>query len=112
MPRHMSFAMTIPQFKAQTKDVTRRFGWWFLQPGDIVEGVTKSMGLKKGEKVVSLGLIEIVSCRTEPLQVISPEELIREGFPNTSREDFIKMMVDAYQVSPLKMCNRIEYKYL
>ena len=33
MPRNMSFAMTTKQAKAKTKDVTRRFGWWFLKEG-------------------------------------------------------------------------------
>ena len=70
MPRHMSFSMTTAQFRARTKTVTRRFGWWFLKPGDLVMGVEKSQGLKKGEKVVRLGLIRIVSVRTEPLKVL------------------------------------------
>ena len=31
--------MTTEQFKAKTKTVTRRFGWWFLNIGEIVCGV-------------------------------------------------------------------------
>lgn len=49
--RNISFALTTPQFKSRSKDVTRRIGWWFLKPGDVVMGVEKGMGLKKGEKV-------------------------------------------------------------
>ena len=63
MPRNMSFAMTTDQFRNRTKDVTRRFGWWFLKPGDLVMGVEKAMGLQKGQQIVRLGLIEIVSTR-------------------------------------------------
>ena len=48
MARNMSFALTTEQFKARTKTVTRRFGWWFLKPGDVVRGVEKAMGLKPG----------------------------------------------------------------
>ena len=44
MPRNMSFAMTTQQVKDQTKDVTRRFGWLFLKPGDILQPVEKAMG--------------------------------------------------------------------
>ncbi len=39
----MSSAMTTEQFKAKTKTVTRRLGWWFLEPGDYVMGVVKAM---------------------------------------------------------------------
>jgi len=41
--RNMSFSMTTPQFKTRTKTVTRRLGWWFIQPGDLVYGVEKGM---------------------------------------------------------------------
>lgn len=39
MPRLMSFAKTVPQFRDGTKDVTRRDGWKHLRPGDVVEAV-------------------------------------------------------------------------
>lgn len=50
MPRNMSFALTTQQFKDKAKTVTRPFGWHFLQTGDIICGVEKCMGFKKGEK--------------------------------------------------------------
>ncbi len=49
--RNMSFAMTTEQVRNQTKSVTRRFGWWFLKPGDEVQPVVKGMGLKKGDQI-------------------------------------------------------------
>ena len=49
MPRNMSFALTTKQIEDETKDVTRRNGWWFLKPGDQIWAVEKCMGLKKGE---------------------------------------------------------------
>lgn len=52
--RRMSFSMTTAQMYARNKDVTRRFGWWFLKPGDRVMTVEKAMGLKKGEKPIAL----------------------------------------------------------
>ncbi|HHS84311.1 MAG TPA: ASCH domain-containing protein [Gammaproteobacteria bacterium] len=107
----MSFAMTTDQFKARTKTVTRRFGWWFLKPGDMVCGVEKGMGLKKGEKINRLGVIEIVSIRTEPLNAITQEDVVREGFPDWTPDQFVKMLVDHYRVDPTKSVNRIEYRY-
>ena len=54
--RNMSFAMTTEAVRNQTKTVTRRFGWWFLKPGDMVQPVEKAMGLRKGE-VGYMGLV-------------------------------------------------------
>lgn len=55
--RNMSFMHTKEQFRARTKFVTRRVGWWNLNPLDILQGVEKAQGLKKGEKVKPLVLI-------------------------------------------------------
>lgn len=110
--RNMSFAMTTSQFRARTKDVTRRFGWWHLKPGDQVMGVEKGMGLKPGEKVVRLGAIEIVSTRLEPLSAITQQDVVREGFPDLTPEQFVTMLVRHYRCDPDKIVNRIEYRYL
>lgn len=112
MPRNMSFAMTTGQFRARTKTVTRRFGWWFLKPGDIVCGVEKAMGLKKGEQVRMLGMIRIVSTRPEPLNAITKEDCVKEGFPYHSPEMFVRMLTSHYGCSPDKIVNRIEFEYL
>ena len=110
--RNISFAMTTPQFKARTKTVTRRFGWWFLKPGTRLRGIEKGMGLKAGEKVVHLGLIEVLSARREPLNAITQEDCIREGFPDMRPEEFVAMLVKHYGCPPDTLCNRIEFKYL
>lgn len=112
MPRNMSFAMTTDQFRNRTKDVTRRFGWWFLKPGDEVLGVEKAMGLKKGEKVRPLGMIRIISTRLEPLNAITPDDVVREGFPGWTPEQFVKMLVSHYRVKEDKVINRIEFEYI
>lgn len=112
MPRNMSFAMTTDQFKNRTKDVTRRFGWWFLKPGDEVLGVEKAMGLKKGEKVKPLGMIRIISTRPVPLNAITPDDVVREGFPGWTPEQFVKMLVSHYRVKEDQIINRIEFEYI
>jgi len=111
MPRNMSFALTTEQFKNKTKTVTRRFGWKFLEPGDIVCGVEKAMGLKKGEKINKLGLIEIVSNTEEPLNAITQADVIKEGFPDWTPDQFVDMLVKHYKIQPDKKVNRIEFKY-
>lgn len=59
--RNMSFSLTTPQMRDRTKTLTRRLGWYSLKPGDRVQAVVKGMGLKKGEKVERLCVIEVVS---------------------------------------------------
>ena len=112
MARNMSFAMTTDQIKAQTKTVTRRFGWWFLEPGDEVRGVEKAMGLKRGEKIKPLAMVRIISTRAEPLNAITQADVIKEGFPDWTPEQFVQMLVDHYKVNPTETVNRIEFEYL
>jgi hypothetical protein len=112
MPRNMSFAMTTRQFIDQSKTVTRRFGWGFLKPGDIVCGVKKAMGLKAGESIERLGLIRIISTRWEPLNQITADDVIREGFPDWSPDQFVDMLVRHYKIQPNKPVNRIEFEHL
>lgn len=112
MPRNMSFALTTEQFKARTKTVTRRFGWWFLKPGDVVRGVEKAMGLKPGEKIKPLGMIRIVATRQEPLNAITMDDVTREGFPGWTPEQFVKMLQEHYDCEPDATVNRIQYEYV
>lgn len=113
MPRNMSFAMTTKQVKQQTKDITRRFSWLFLKPGDIVQPVEKSMGIKKGEQIKKIGgPIRIKSVRMEPLNKITQEDVTREGFPGWTPGQFVKMLVDHYHVDPDELINRIEFEYI
>lgn len=85
--RNMSFALTVPQIQAGTKDVTRRLGWEFLKVGELFQPVRKCMGLKPGEKLELLrGPLRVVSLRREPLDMMTTdldyglEEVRREGF--------------------------------
>jgi hypothetical protein len=110
--RNMSFSMTTHQFIAGTKDVTRRFGWWFLKPGDRVRAVEKAMGLKKGEKIKVLGVIEIVSVRAEPLDDMKLDDCRREGFPAWYPAQFIEMICKHYRKKPSDIINRIEFRKL
>jgi hypothetical protein len=102
--------------KSRTKFVTRRDGWWFLNVGDRVQGVEKAMGLKRGEKVVKLDVIEIVSVRREPLLNIQnePNGCGLEGFPewNDDPQQFIDFYCEGTSKDARDDVNRIEFKYL
>ena len=117
--RRMAFSHTAPQVLDRSKTVTRRTGWRYLKPGDLVEAVEKSRGLKKGERARTLGVLKIVSVRVEPLSRLvtdgryAEDELPREGFPCWSRDDFIAMFL---RVNGLKSTavavTRIEFEYV
>lgn len=110
--RNMSFMLTTQQVIDEQKDVTRRLGWWFLYPGDSVCAVEKGMGLKKGEKIVRLKTIIVVQSSPEPLNTITQEEVVREGFPDKSPEWFIDMFCKSHKkCAPETIINRIEFKY-
>jgi hypothetical protein len=113
MPRNMSFMLTTEQIRKQTKTVTRRLGWKFLKPGTILNACEKCMGLKKGEKIKKLGRIRVIDVRTEPLCAITKDEVIKEGFPEMARPDFIMMFVNHYKdLATDAPVTRIEFEYL
>lgn len=116
--RNISFSMTTPQFIDGSKDVTRRFGWEFLQPGDRLMAVEKAMGLKKGEQMKRLGEIEVVSVRREPMSAMlddmtyGMDELRREGFPFGCRSPacFVSGLLQKTKKTPDDMVTRIEFR--
>lgn len=117
MPRNISFALTTDQFKRRTKTVTRRKGWWFLNPGDVLNGCVKCMGLKPGEKIEKLGRIAILDTKPEPLCAMHKEpygsrEAAREGFPEMTGSEFVEMFCGHMRCDEQFVVNRIEYEYL
>ena len=109
----MSFAMTTRQVHDQEKTVTRRFGWWFLKPGDVVQPVEKGMGLKKGEKVEKVGgPIRVLSTRRERLYDMTDADCAREGFPEMTAQEFVDMLCDHYGCCSARVVNRIEFGYV
>ncbi len=118
--RSMSFMLTTQQILNQTKTITRRLGWKSLEVGDWVQAVEKGQGLKKGERMKRLALIEIVSIRKERLAqigypVVYPDpksELAREGFPDMTPDQFIAMFLESMGGEPDQFVRRIEFRYV
>lgn len=113
MPRLMSFALTERQLMSDgddAKDITRRLGWISLKPGDAVGAVRKAMGLKKGEQVVRLCTLRIVSVRREPLDAIDQNDVRREGFPEMTPTEFVAFFCRANKCAPDAVVTRIEFR--
>jgi hypothetical protein len=125
----MSFSITLDAFARGTKDITRRLGWKNLKPGDHLMAVEKAQGLKKGEKVKRIGEIEIISCREEELRCIEYSyhradsdfmfgdgrtdlrtEMSREGFPNQTPAEFVKMFCKFNKCNRKTRVNRIRFR--
>jgi hypothetical protein len=110
--RNMSFALTTPQILAREKTVTRRLGWLNLKRGERVQAVKKCMGLKPGEKLEKLCVIEVVDVRREPLDAITIDEVAREGFPLMSPDWFIEFFCKSHKgCRPTSVVTRIEFDY-
>jgi hypothetical protein len=105
--------LTTEQVKNRTKTVTRRLGWWFLKPGDILNACEKCQGLKKGEKIKRICRIEILSVREEKLYEIDRHDCVAEGFPKLTPDEFVKMFCKANKgCLPEAPVNRIEFEYI
>lgn len=132
--RNMSFSLTTPQILARTKTVTRRIGWTFLKPGDRLCAIEKGQGLKKGETVRRLAVIEVVNVRQESLRLMFDEpgyglkEVWREGFPSLGPGEFVEFFCRSHRwphvalteddrsksrpCTPDDTVTRIEFKYV
>lgn len=109
--RNMSFFLTTDQFKKKQKTITRRIGWKNLRAGDVIMGCKKCQGLKRGEKIEQLGPIRVKSVYHEPLNTISPLDVIAEGFYDTSTAEFVEMFCKQMKCTPETIVTRIEYEY-
>lgn len=107
--RNMSFAMTIDALLEGRKDVTRRIGWQHLRPGDRLCAVAKAMGLRKGEKLRRLARLRVVSVRRERLADVTSQDVVREGYPNLSANEFIQKLEEALRCSENDEVTRIEF---
>jgi hypothetical protein len=112
MARNMSFALTTAQVENRTKDVTRRLNWRNLRPGDRFWACVKCQGLKKGEKVQRIALLECVSNTRVPLDSITADDVRREGFPEMTPAEFVAMFCKHMLVGPSDPVNRIVFKYV
>lgn len=119
--RNMSFMLTEQQFLDGSKDITRRLGWLHAKPGDVYRAIRKGQGLKKGEKIVTLGYIRVVDARRERLDLMIVhggtlnreygfEECRREGFPDFGPEEFVGMFCESHKgCKPETEITRIQF---
>jgi hypothetical protein len=110
--------LTTNQIIERTKTVTRRLGWENLKPGDRLHACEKCMGLRRGEKVKRLAVIEVVRntperlCRMALEKDYGDKEASLEGFPELSGLQFVAMFCESMKCNSTDFVNRIEFKYV
>lgn len=112
MSRLMSVSLTERAVVERRKTVTRRLGWRFIKPGDRLTLCRKVMGRRKGEPLVRLAEVEVVSVRREPLDEISLTDLILEGFPTLTPLGFVEFFIEHMGGENDQEVTRIEWRYL
>lgn len=121
--RSISFSLTTPQVRVRLKTVTRRTGWRFLRPGDLLQPVVKAQGIKRGAHVEKIGNpIRVVSVRRERLDAMledpdyGRDEVAREGFAGDPEkgtpEGFVDFFADSHRCRPQDEITRIEFEYM
>jgi hypothetical protein len=110
--RLMSAALTIRQVRDRSKIVTRRRGWLMLAPGDRLTLCEKVRGRKKGEPLVRIADVTVVSVRREPLNAITAEDVAAEGFPGWIPEKFISFFIGTHKdCESATVVTRIQWAY-
>jgi hypothetical protein len=109
--RNMGFRTNTEAILNRTKTVTRRLGWDFLQPGDILQACERCLGLKRGEPIRRLIKIKILSIHSQPLNQISQDDVVKEGYPDWTPDDYVRHFCKVFKVKPDTPINRIEFAY-
>ena len=113
--RRMSFAATTKQMYYQAKTVTRRNPdtWTWLEPGDLVMAVEKTMGLTKGERQKCIHPIEILDVSVVQLLPLTPAEVAAEGFPDMTEAEFLAQVWGPLHgpVTGSETVRRIEFRH-
>lgn len=121
--RNMSCSLTTAQVRARAKLVTRRLGWLDLRPGELIQLCEKCMGRRKGEPLVRLEVVRIVSVRRERLDRMERRprygrrECTLEGFPEKTPADFVAFFAATHskgkkKCTPKTTVTRILWSYV
>lgn len=108
----MSVSLTEQAVVERRKTVTRRLGWTFLKPGDRLTLCRKVMGRKPGEQLVRLAEVEVVDVHIGPLWVVTPQDVVREGFDRWTPAEFIAFFTGHMRCESWTRVTRIEWRYL
>ncbi|MEV0292596.1 hypothetical protein [Nocardia sp. NPDC050710] len=106
-------SLTEDPVRARTKTVARRMRWLMLRSGDRLTLCRKVMGRRRGEPLMRIADVEVVSVRREPLDAIGPEDVLAEGFPDLTAAEFVEFFCATHNgCRPETEVTRIQWRYL
>jgi hypothetical protein len=112
--RRMSFPDTAPDVRERVQTVTRRLGWRFLKPDDLIQAVEFESNSPR-----IIGILRVRSVRVESLSRLvtdatyAEDELPREGRPCWSRDHFITTFLRRHRLKNASVdVTRIEFEYV
>jgi hypothetical protein len=112
----MSVTLTEAAVVTRQKTVTRRMGWRNLDVGEHLTLCRKVMGRKRKdgtvEPLVRLAEVFVWSVFPVVLEEITPADVVREGFPDWTPEQFVRFFCEHMKCQPTAIVNRIEWRYL
>lgn len=91
-------------------DVTRRRAWKNLKAGALIKACRKSQ-VCAGHTLDVVGVIRVVSVRSERLDAITKADVNREGFPDMSVNTFIEFFCRTMGCRPHESVRRIEFEF-
>lgn len=115
---NMAFSKSIQAMREFRKTVTRRYGWANVKPAQIVQAVEKGQGIPRGEHVVPIHEIQLLTPRWERAdlmitdQAYGEREVILEGFPELSPKEFVQMLCEMNKKRPDELVHRLEFRHL
>lgn len=115
---NMAFSKSIIPMREFRKTVTRRYGQHNAKPAQIIQAVEKAQGIPKGEHVVPICEIQLLTPRWERAdrmitdQAYGEREVILEGFPEMKPSEFVEMLCDMNKKRADELVHRLEFRFL
>lgn len=110
--RNWSFQLTPTQVRSRSKTVTRR-SKGVPAVGELRQPVVQQQGLQRGAHVEPIGgPVRVVSVRWEPLNAITVEDCVKEGFPEFTPEQFVAFYRRRTGGPADQPVARIEFEYV
>ncbi|WP_433603724.1 hypothetical protein ACQPXH_33230 (plasmid) [Nocardia sp. CA-135953] len=113
----MAVSLTEAQVRDRSKTVTRRMGWRNLSAGERLTLCRKVMGRRRAdgrvEPLVRIVDVEVLAVQRERLDAITPDEVVAEGFPEMTPEQFVDFFCGSHRgCTPDSTVTRIQWRYL
>ncbi len=109
--RNMAFFLTTAAIRDHTKTHTIRANWQWLTPGTHLAACVKTRGLKLGQRPTVLAEIIVDTVAVRPLDSITQEEVIAEGFPTWTPTQFIQWLSLKIHCQPTAPLTFISFHY-